>query len=178
MYRARCASLAVSLAIVVSVQASAQDKPNFSGSWVLLSVSPPATDSPPRAMTVRQVLVDTTMHGQPMQPFYRDMWIGREYESRTLSETYRIGVVGGSFPGINADGSRTGTLRAHHAVVWDDQTLVFESGTYTGELRASGVWSERREVWTLDRDGRLRLVITTRGSDGDARTIELMYRRP
>lgn len=40
--------------------------------------------------------------------------------------------------------------------------LVFESGSYTGEASETKVWAERREVWSLDPDGRLRLTVTNR----------------
>lgn len=31
-------------------------------------------------------------------------------------------------------------------VKWERDAMIFESGSYTGEARETGVWSERREV--------------------------------
>lgn len=79
-------------------------------------------------------------------------------------------------PGLRADGSPNGPA-AHHTVRWDGNALTFESGKYTGQRSETGMWSERREVWSLEPDGRLRVVITNRGS-GDAPTeTTVVYRR-
>ncbi len=56
-------------------------------------------------------------------------------------------------------------------------TLVFESGRYTGQRPETGVWTERREAWSLDSDGRLHVVITTRGSSDAPRTVAVVYQR-
>jgi hypothetical protein len=54
----------------------------------------------------------------------------------------------------------------------------FESGSYTGRYPETGTWAERREIWSLEGDGRLR-VATTRRSSGDGSTaVTLLYRRP
>jgi hypothetical protein len=57
------------------------------------------------------------------------------------------------------------------------QSLVFESGSHAGQLPEHGVWSERREVWTLDPDGHLRVVITTRSSTDGSTSVALVYRQ-
>jgi hypothetical protein len=112
-----------------------------------------------------------------MKPFFREITIDRQYENGTRSETYEIGVVGGVVSGLREDGSPSAPRR-HHAVKWDGNALVFESGSYTGKVRETGVWHERREVWSLDPNGRLHTVITTRGSAGVPRAVTLVYRRP
>jgi hypothetical protein len=164
------------LALLVGVGLSAQDKPDFSGRWILESSSQPGPDSP-RAVSVVQSLVRTNVYGEPMKPFYRDIAIDWEYESGTRSETHTIGVVGGVVPGMSADGSRGSGVYRHHAVKWDGDALVFESGSSSEQTPETGFWAERREVWTLETNGRLRLVITTRSSDDVSRTVTLLYRR-
>jgi hypothetical protein len=173
-----CRQITRSLILVVlaAIGLAAQNGPDFSGRWILASSEQSGPDIP-RALSVRQSLVRTTVRGEPMKPFFKDIAIDREFESGTRSETFTIGVVGGVVPGVRADGTPSGP-RGHHAVKWDGNALVFESGSYSGETPETGAWAERREVWTLDPDGRLRLTITTRSSDDVARTVALIYRRP
>ena len=166
----------VVLPLVVGVPVAAQDQPDFSGRWMLESPSQTAPDIP-RALSVRQLLVRTNVRGEAMIPFFKDINIDREFESVTRSETHQIGVMTGVVPGVHPDGSPDGPSR-HHAVKWDGNALVFESGSYTGQTREAGVWAERREVWSLDLDDRLRVVITIRGSGDVSNTVTLLYRRP
>lgn len=167
-----------SLIVVIfgaAVGLAAQDKPDFSGRWVLASSEQPGPDTP-RALSVRQSIVRTTVRGEPMTPFCKDIAIDLEFESGTRSETRAIGIIGGVVPGIRKGGSPDGP-HGHHAVTWDQNALIFESGNYTGETPGTGVWDERREVWSLEPDGRLRVAMTTRSSVDAARTVTLMYRR-
>jgi hypothetical protein len=112
-----------------------------------------------------------------MEPSFRDITIERQFETGTRSENHLIGVQGGTVPGLRADGIPNGPT-AHHAVKWDGNALVFESGSYTGQRPETGTWAERREIWSLDADGRLRVAITTRSSSDGSKGITLMYRRP
>jgi hypothetical protein len=167
----------VMLTWVVGAQLAAQDKPDFSGRWVLESPSSSASDIP-RALSVRQSVVRTTVRGEPMKPFFKEIAIDREFERGTRSDDmHHIGVAGGVVPGLRENGSANGSA-AYHAVKWNGNALVFESGSYTGPTAATGVWAERREVWSLDQTGRLRLVITTRSSVAVSTTVTLLYRRP
>jgi hypothetical protein len=164
------------LAALLGPSLPAQVGPDFTGRWVLESPSRPASHIP-RALSVRQTLVTRNVRGEPIGPFFKDITIEREFESSTSSETHQIGVVGGVVPGLDSDGRPSGP-RQHHAVRWDANALVFESGTYTGESSETGVWTERREVWSLAADGRLHVLITTRSSVDEARTLVLVFRRP
>ena len=165
----------VVLIVLASSSVPAQDSPDFTGRWILESPSQPAPDTP-GALSVRQLLVSTNVRGEPMRPFFKDITIEREFESGTRSETHEIGVVGGVLPVLGADG-RTSGPNLHHAVRWDANALVFESGSYTGQRPETGVWTERREVWSLDSNDRLHLMITTRSSVDALRTVALVYRR-
>ena len=167
---------AIVLSLVIGATLAAQDKPDFSGRWILEAPTQIAPDIP-GVLAVRQSLVRTTVGGDPMTPFFKDIAIDREFENGTRSETREIGVVGGIVPGVRADGTSNGGPREHHAVSWDEDALVFESGSYTGETAGTGAWTERREVWSLDAKGHLRVVITTRGSSAGANVVTLVYRR-
>ena len=110
-----------------------------------------------------------------MQPFFKDIAVTRALPSGTRSDTYQIGVVGGT-ASVRADGSAN-SPPTHYRVAWEEQALVMESGSYTGPAPESGDWAERREVWSLDSGVRLRMVITTRSSVDPPRTVMLVYRR-
>jgi hypothetical protein len=165
-------SCGVALAVLLGSGLAAQAEQDFTGHWILVSPAPPPDT--PRALSVRQSLVSTTVRGEPM--IFRDITIGREAHGSTRSETYPIGIDGGVVPGVTADGRSVGP-KGHHAVRWDASALVFESGTYTGEQPGTGVWTERRETWSLDSDGRLHVVIATSGSAEPTSTVVLVYRR-
>lgn len=167
-------SMAVILLATVGV--AAQDKPDFSGRWILTTPQQSDTNTP-SALSVRQTFVRTTVRGDPMEPFFRDITIERQFETGTRSATHLIGVQGGVVTGVRADGSPSGPT-AHHAVKWDRDALVFESGSYAGQRPETGVWAERREVWSLDLDGRLRVVITNRRSIDAPTETTVVYRRP
>lgn len=168
--------MVIAMLMLASVGVAAQDKPDFSGRWVLASPQRSDTDVP-LALSVLQTLVRTTAHSDAMEPFFRDIAIDRQFEGRTHSETHLIGVQGGAVPGLRADRSPNGPT-AHHAVKWDGRALGLESGSYPGQRPETGVWSERREVWSLDPDGLLRVVITNRSSDDAPGEITMVSRRP
>jgi hypothetical protein len=174
MGKALCGARLAGLLGLTSVLA-AQAAPDFTGRWILISPALPPPDIP-RALSVRQSLVNTNVRGESMRAFFRDITIERDVDGSTRTETYTIGVEGGVVPGLTSDGKSLGPTE-HHAVRWDASALVFESDTHTGESPGSGVWMERRETWSLDSDGRLHVVIITRGSVDAARTVALVYRR-
>ena len=167
------ALVVVGLTLAV-VQLAAQDTPDFSGSWVLESGAPAAPDTP-KSMSVSQTLERTNVRGGVGTVVLQHIAIKRELEGGTHTDTYRIGLIGGAVAGLSG-GIRTGTS-THFRVVWAEQALVIETGSYTGEKPESGQWAERREVWSLEPDGRLHLAITTRSSVEDSRTMMLVYRR-
>lgn len=78
--------------------------------------------------------------------------------------------------GLGSDGKTNGPP-THYAVRLEANALVFESGSYTGQSPQTGVWTERAEVWSLDLDGWLHVVITTRSSTDAPKTVALVYRR-
>jgi hypothetical protein len=159
--------------VLLGAGLAAQDKSDFSGSWTLESRSFGAEI--PQTLSVSQSIMRTNVRGEPTKPFFKDITVTRALASGTRSDTYEIGVVGGTVSG-RADGSVNGP-RTHYRVVWEEQALVIESGSHTGPAPESGDWAERREVWALDSSVRLRLTITTRSSVDAPRTVMLVYRR-
>lgn len=168
---------AIALSMLVGAFVQAQDGVDFTGRWIFESPSSASAETP-RALSVRQSLVTTNVRGEPMRPFFKDITIEREVEGSTRAETHQIGVVGGVVGGLTSTSGTAGSPGGHHhAVKWDANTLVFERGSYTGQRPETGVWTERREAWSLDSDGRLYVVITTRGSSDAPRTVAVVYQR-
>ena len=110
-----------------------------------------------------------------MTPFFKDITITRALPGGTRSEMYQIGVKGGTVSGLAA--GSVDRPRTHYRVIWEEQALVLESGSYTGPVRESGEWVERREVWSLDSAVRLRLAIRTRRPVDGSTSVTLVYRR-
>jgi hypothetical protein len=165
---------AVTVAVAAAAVLIAQAHPDFSGRWILETGE--SVSDVPTVLSVRQSLVRTGARGERLKAPSEGIAIDRGFEQATRSETYQIGVSGGVVSGLGKDGGPGGASR-HDAVKWDGNELVFENGTYPADPRETGVWSERREVWTLAPDGRLRVVITTRSSAGAPRSVTLQYRR-
>jgi len=160
------------LHLVVGGFVQPQEGVDFTGRWIL-EPSSSASAETPSALSVRQSLATTNARGDAMQPFFKDITIEREVEGSTRAETHQIGVVGGVVSATS--GGRS--WGSHEAVMWDANTLVIESGSFTGERPETGVWSERREAWSLDSGGRLHVAITTRSSSDAPRSAAAVYRR-
>jgi hypothetical protein len=178
-------ALRLAVAIIAALTLStgpgfAQDKPDFSGSWVL--ASGPSGADVPQALSIRQSLVRTNVRGEPITPFFGDIAITRTLAAGTSSETFTIGVIAGSVTGGVIAGAASGVTpqvvtRTHSHVDWAEQTLVIESGSYTGPAPQTGNWSERREVFSLSPNGQLHLEMTSSSSTSDRRTLAATYRR-
>jgi hypothetical protein len=162
------------LAALVALAAgiAAHGRPDFSGQWE--PETRPSEADVPLVLTVRQTVATQTVRGDAMTPIFRDITIERQFASGTQSDTHVIGVQSGKMSGRVGVGE---TEAAHTAVRWDGTALVFEGGTYTGSRPGTGTWTERREVWSLHADGRLRVAISIRSSSGAPSDITLVYRR-
>jgi hypothetical protein len=161
------------LLVLTAAPLTAQDQPDFSGRWVLASELQSDLESP-HALSVNQLLVRTNGRGEPMMPFFKEITVVRELKDSTRSETLQIGVEGGEIGGLPGRGI---VSRARFAVRWEGRALVLERGTYSGPSPETGEWSEWRDVWSLDLEGRLRVSTTRRSSVDEARTTTLVYRR-
>lgn len=168
--------------VLISLVAAlaAQDKPDFSGRWVLEDPLEAAPDVP-RALTIRQSLVTTTALGSPMEPFFKDLTIEREFEQGKVSDSYWIGIVGGVIGGLDKNGRGYGpggeSPLKRFSVVWDGNRLVIETGRYSGRTLESGPYSEHKEVWWLDETSKLVMTVTHRTSEAEPVTRTLTYGR-
>lgn len=154
-------AFAAAVLALMPAQLPVPPEPDFSGRWKLVSLAPPGADAP-ETMTVVQTIQRTNVYGKPMTPFFKDLLVTRDFAAGARTERHMIGGVGGTIAGVPSGGTSVGT-NTRHRVVWDQRTLVIENGRYTGNE-----WDERREEWSFDSDGRLRLVITTRSSQSPA----------
>jgi hypothetical protein len=155
-------------------QSPAASRPDFSGEWVLESASPSSPDNP-RTLSVRQFQLEKSTRDGSAKVTFPSITIERTVETDPVTETHQIGVIGGTVGGIGRDGRQSGPFTSH-AVKWDGDALVFENESHTERVEPT-TWSERREVWSVDEGGRLRIVISNRSSDGSAGLQTLLYRR-
>jgi hypothetical protein len=153
-------------------QSPVASRPDFSGQWVLEGASPSGPDVP-RTLSVRQFQLEKGERGDSTKAAFESIAIDRNPETGPTTESHRIGIIGGTVGGIGKDGRSRFTS---YGVTWDGNALVFENESYTKGIDPPA-WSERREIWSMDEAGRLRVVITDRSSDGSAGTLTLIYRR-
>jgi hypothetical protein len=108
------------LALLTASYGAAQDKPDFSGHWILVSPD----DSAP---TVAREL--TVRHSKPSSNTIRleKITIGRKLDTGSHSEDYEIGIVRGVVAGIV--GSEAPEHRSTWSATWDGTTLVIRRGT-------------------------------------------------
>jgi hypothetical protein len=143
----------VALAILAVLPAYAQEQPIFSGKWIEIEPSPDAG----AVLTVVQ-----NDHSIRIEP-------GSSLGPR--SRTYGVGTVGGIVGGTT--GGSTGSLQWR----WKDGRLVITQDQMIFELGAMTLQSSREEVWSLDSDGRLVVVITEQKADATPTTKRFVYRR-
>ena len=142
----------------------APSEPDFSGDWKLVS-SAPSGATAPLSMAVEQPITRADVYGKPMKPFYRELLVTRDFGDGPRTERHGIGGIGGRV-GSSRDGRSSG--RSEFRVGWEGRTLVIEHANYAGPIPGAGDWDRRREEWSFDADGRLRIVITTRTSQSPA----------
>jgi hypothetical protein len=163
-----------SLVAPVSPGSSAQvpKEPDFSGEWLLARPSG-STEEQASILTVRQTITRTTMRGDPMEPWFSGLAVERRSKRGIMSDTYRIGLIGGTVSGIPPGSGERTTV----AVKWEGEHLVIRTGKYSGPPQESGPYTEHEEVWSLDRKGRLLITVTDRGSNIKPTSVQLVYRR-
>ena len=158
--------------------AQVPSRPDFSGEWVLVTASG-STAEHAVALTVRQTVTRTTMHGKPMEPWFSELGLVRRSNGDIVgsSENYKIGLIGGTVSGVPSGSSAAREERTTVAVKWDGDRLVIQTGRYGGPPQQASSYTEHEEVWSFDRKGRLHITATDRGSTIKATTVELVYRR-
>jgi hypothetical protein len=159
------------LTSLVAVVVAAQEKPDFSGSWVLQDPPQPSADIP-RLLTIRQPLRRTTARGEPMPPVFLDLTVEKHFEDEVRTDTYQIGSEGGTGTFGVFGGSRSSS---RFSVRWDGDRLRMETKSYP--TSDTSVYTEHDEVWWLDEQGKLLITVVDRRSDSDAATRTLTYQR-
>jgi hypothetical protein len=156
--------------------AAAQDKPDVSGHWVLESRVAASLDVP-RELTVLQTITSTNLRGEPMKPFFKTITIVREFATLRRTDTYEIGLSGGTVGGFVQGGERHESPRTSWSVTWFGRQLLFTSGQYSGLTKEDGPYTEHSELWSLERRGRLVIRFADESSQTKPIDVTLTYRR-
>ena len=130
------------LLMLVAATAAAQDQPDFSGRWIL-ETSAGAGPDVAQSLTVRQPVVRTNAFGAPMPPYFKELSVDREFVSGVRTETFQIGIEGGT---IGATTTDVKVSRTVFSVRWEDQRLVIDTGSYSGPTREAGPYTGHTEV--------------------------------
>lgn len=166
------------LAWSVAPAISAQDKPDFSGQWVLVSPINGAANAA-RTMTVRESFKRESVNGTPMDFPLITLAVERRSDSGVHSEVYTVGTVGGIVGGTAAStgtGTASQSPRTRFSTAWDGDTLVIDI-RYAGRPVDSGAESEHKEIWSLAPQGVLLILTTDRNPGTEPTTTTLTYRR-
>jgi hypothetical protein len=166
-------SLSLVLALAVVAPAAAQEKPDFTGTWVLASPNGAAANVPTTivvAESFRRESVSGVLLPSPIISMHVER---RAANSEVTSDDFAIGIIGGVVGGRSADAPR---VRRNFAATWDGERLVLET-TWSGRPVDAGTSSLHRETWAIDRAGLL--TVTTKESLGlaDFMTTTVSYRR-
>lgn len=163
----------LSIAFVATL--AAQDKPDFSGHWVLASATNLDPDVP-QSLTVKQTIARTNRFGVPMEPFFKEMTIERQYADHASADTYDIGTVGGRTGRLIGRGSQPIT-ETHFSIRWVVDRLVIETSGTTEVPGQNAQHDERIEIWQLDPTGILTLTVSASASGIESQSKVLTYRR-
>jgi len=160
-----CAVTSVAVVLVATL-ASPLAHPDFSGRWTLDAPSPAPADAA-SVLVVDWQVMRPTIRGESRPLVYLHISVRREGPLGTTTVTYMFAMSGGVV------GPRIDSTERRAAWRGDTLTLLTRragpDGPHTGE------WSERQESWSLDADGRLRVVIEAH--DRAQQTTVLVYRR-
>ena len=164
------------LVLVVSTGTQIPKEPDFSGDWELVKTSGTPSD-PAQVLIVRQTITRTTMRGEPMTPWFSDFTLARHFTTGVVSETYKIGRIGGTVPGIPPGASSPQGEWTTISATWERKSLIIRTGKYSGPPQESGPYTEHEERWSFDPGGNLLIMITDRLSGSQAASAVLTYRR-
>lgn len=155
-----------------------QDKPDFSGTWILESPVVPGVDVPVK-LTVRQSLVRTNVRGEPMKPYFKTISVQREFATLLRTDSYEIGLIGGFVGGSAGQHADDPSDRPHgsDAVMWFGRQLVFTNARYSGGTKESGPYTEHSERWTLERADKLVTRLSDESSERPRTIVTVTYRK-
>jgi hypothetical protein len=161
-------TLFVALGLLAAVSA-AQEKPDFSGRWVLVS-SRKSDDSVARDMLVRH----TPDHPDaPGGVLHVERGFGKS--GGIESETLLIGVYSGTVNGISRGSTQAYPLTSSRvSITWSGSRLVIEKSSYSGP----GTAAQHVEEWSLTGKNILLITMTDRiGGSMQPKTRTVVYRR-
>ena len=166
--------------VLLSGAVVAQDPPDFSGAWVL--ISPTAAGGSVTELNVHQESRYASVNGaQLSRPAVILTITRRSADARMTRDVVRVGTVGGRVGGVNRDGRGTGpdgqVTRTAESSSWSGTTLVLAKSEHNGPSRTSGPYVERTETWSLDSDGMLLIRVEEQGSNRSPVNETLRYRR-
>jgi hypothetical protein len=167
--------LFVALALFAATAQSIPEHPDFSGRWV---IDTPAVVDPdtPRQLVVVQPIIRRNVLGESMKPAFLRIAIHREGAFGHTDETRVMGAMGGTVPGLSKAGlAIDNSTRVE--TVWRRDSLVLANLSYGPGGPGSGDWTERREEWSLQRDGRLRVERSVESWTTARRVDVSFYRR-
>jgi hypothetical protein len=128
---------------------------------------------------VEQPVTRTNVRGEPIRPAYLRITIRRERASRVTTDTRQIGIVGGIVGGVVGRAGQPAGPSPDSRVetVWRGETLMFLDSRHGPDGPRSADWFERRESWSLEPDGRLRIEIVSETQIQPEQTVVFLYRR-
>jgi hypothetical protein len=162
---------------LLAASTAAQERPDFSGEWVLVTTTNSALGSAPE-LTVRQSFHRTSVFGVPMDVPFVTLTLERHFPTGSRSETYNVGAIGGTVAG-EVVGQRRDTLRpeTRFSSKWDGDRLVITTASYRGSPREFEPDIEHEEAWWLDSQDRLVVRVAERLSGGESKSATVTYRR-
>jgi hypothetical protein len=137
-------------------QAPKPARPDFSGSWVLLTTSQPGP-SVVREMVVTHSVAKGTLTA------------ARRMGGPAYTDNYTMGTTGGSL----VQGQRGLMTKNLRVMAWEDKVLVITEITSINRDQDSG----REERWSMDDKGQLLTVITVWSPGNEPNTISTLYKR-
>jgi hypothetical protein len=146
------------LASIISGVSAAQDKPDFSGRWVLVSSADVGADAAPE-LAVSQAI------GTPGAI----LDVERRSKDGVHSERYKIGV---RVFAERRDGANT-----RLSVRWEGDALVIERDSYSGQTADARPDTSHHELWSIDPNGMLVMTVADRSVGAKPRTTKVVYRR-
>lgn len=168
----RTPTLGLVLVLAAVAPTMAQEKPDFTGTWVL--ATPNRTANVPATIVVRESFRQESVSGVPLPSPIVSMHVERHTATGDVTrDDFTVGIVGGI---VGGGSSGAAPARMNFAATWDGDQLVLET-TWSGRPVDAGTSSLHRETWTIDRAGRL--TVTTKESIGLAEftTTTVTYRR-
>jgi len=165
------------LVLLLEGATAAQDRPDFSGTWILVNPSGSAS-SAAQMLTVHQSFTRESVRGTPIDPPLITLAVERHSSGGVHSDLYTIGLIGGTVSGVSGNTVGTGLggrAQTRFSTTWDGDRLVIEN-SYLGRPGDAVSSSAHKEV-SLDAQGTLSLVVTDRSTGTEPITTNLIYRR-